>query len=185
MAWCLQATSHYLSQCWPRSLSPYGVTRPQCVKLTFPYHLIACPVPDYDDRRIVLGHIKLLILITSFIWKKSTNAFHYRHSSLVVKAITLIFCIWHESECNLQHIYDNVMKWKHFPRCRSFLKGNHWSLVYSPHKGQWHGPLMYSLIYAWTNAWVNNREASDLRRHCAHYDVTEMSFAILAHKPSY
>ena len=31
MAWCLQATSHYLSQCWPRSLSPYGVTRPQWV----------------------------------------------------------------------------------------------------------------------------------------------------------
>ena len=32
MAWCSQATSHYLSQCWPRSLSPYGVTRPQWVK---------------------------------------------------------------------------------------------------------------------------------------------------------
>ena len=32
MAWCRQATSHYLSQCWPRSLSPHGVTRPQWVK---------------------------------------------------------------------------------------------------------------------------------------------------------
>ena len=32
MAWCRQATSHYLNQCWPKSLSPYGVTRPQCVK---------------------------------------------------------------------------------------------------------------------------------------------------------
>ena len=32
MAWCRQATSHYLSQCWPRSLLPYGVTRPQWVK---------------------------------------------------------------------------------------------------------------------------------------------------------
>ena len=28
MAWCRQATSHYLSQCWPRSMSPYGVIRP-------------------------------------------------------------------------------------------------------------------------------------------------------------
>ena len=28
MAWCRQATSHYLSQCWPRSLTLYGVTRP-------------------------------------------------------------------------------------------------------------------------------------------------------------
>ena len=32
MPWCRQATSHYLSQCWPRSLTPYGVTRPQWVK---------------------------------------------------------------------------------------------------------------------------------------------------------
>ena len=32
MAWCPQATSHYLSQCWPRSKPPYCVTRPQWVK---------------------------------------------------------------------------------------------------------------------------------------------------------
>ena len=31
MAWCRQAPSHYLSQCWPRSLSPYDITRPQWV----------------------------------------------------------------------------------------------------------------------------------------------------------
>ena len=28
---CHQATSHYLSQCWPRSMPPYGVTRPHQV----------------------------------------------------------------------------------------------------------------------------------------------------------
>ena len=33
MAWCHQATSHYLSQCWPRFLLPYGVTRPRWVNL--------------------------------------------------------------------------------------------------------------------------------------------------------
>ena len=32
MAWCRQATSHYLSQCWPRSMSAIGITRPQWVK---------------------------------------------------------------------------------------------------------------------------------------------------------
>ena len=36
MAWCRQARSHYLSQCWPRSLSPYGVTRPQWVNSSAP-----------------------------------------------------------------------------------------------------------------------------------------------------
>ena len=32
MAWCRQATSHYLSQCWLSSMTPYGITRPQWVK---------------------------------------------------------------------------------------------------------------------------------------------------------
>ena len=32
MAWCRQATSHYLSQCWPSSRASYGGTRPQWVK---------------------------------------------------------------------------------------------------------------------------------------------------------
>ena len=30
---------------------------------------------------------------------------------------------------------------------------------------------MFSLIWAWINGRVNNREAGDLRRYCAHYDV--------------
>ena len=46
--------------------------------------------------------------------------------------------------------------------------------VNSPHKGQWRGALMFSLICTWINAWVNNREAGDLRRHRAHYDVIVM-----------
>ena len=29
MYWCCQATSHYLSQRWPRSMSPYGIIKPQ------------------------------------------------------------------------------------------------------------------------------------------------------------
>ena len=42
------------------------------------------------------------------------------------------------------------------------------------HKGQWRGGLMFSSISAWTNGWVNNRDAGDLRRHRAHYDVIVM-----------
>ena len=33
IAWCRQATSHYPSQCWTRSLLPYGVTGEQWVNL--------------------------------------------------------------------------------------------------------------------------------------------------------
>ena len=33
---------------------------------------------------------------------------------------------------------------------------------------------MFSLICAWINGWVNNREAGNLRRHRAHYNVPAM-----------
>ena len=44
----------------------------------------------------------------------------------------------------------------------------------SPHKGQWRRALMFSLICARINGWVNNREAGDLRRHGPHYGVIVM-----------
>ena len=44
----------------------------------------------------------------------------------------------------------------------------------SPHKGQWRGALIFSLIFSWINACVNNREAGDLRRHRVHHDVIVM-----------
>ena len=39
---------------------------------------------------------------------------------------------------------------------------------------QWRGALMFSLICVWINGWVSNREAGDLRRYRAHFDVTAM-----------
>ena len=70
--------------------------------------------------------------------------------------------------------HDDVIKWKHFPRYWSFVRGIHQSQVISPHKGQWRGALMFSLICVWINGWVNNRETGDLRRRHAHYDVIVM-----------
>ena len=59
-----------------------------------------------------------------------------------------------------------------FPRYWPFVRGiNRWP-VNSPHKGQWRRALMFSLICAWINGWVSNREAGDLRRHRTHYDAT-------------
>ena len=64
--------------------------------------------------------------------------------------------------------------WKQFPRCWYFVRRIHRSPVNSTHKGQWRSSLMFSLICVWINDWVNSREAGDLRRHRAHYDVTVM-----------
>ena len=90
---------------------------------------------------------------------------------------------WKTSE---QYAIDNVLAiaqlhstwWRHqmetFPRYWPFVRGIHRSPVNSPHKGQWRGVLMFSLICVWIHDWVNNREVGDLRRYRTHYDVTVM-----------
>ena len=59
-----------------------------------------------------------------------------------------------------------------FSALLALCRGNRWSSVDSTHTGQWHRALMFSLICTRTNASANNRDAGDLRRHHAHYDVT-------------
>ena len=83
-------------------------------------------------------------------------------------------------------LHDDAIKWPHWwPAMTSddqhywpFVRGIHRSPVNFPHKGQWCGALMFSLICAWINGWVNNREAGDLRRHRAHYDVIVMCWGL-------
>ena len=72
------------------------------------------------------------------------------------------------------YCYDDIIKWKHFPRYWPFVRGIQRSPVNSTHKGQWRGALMFSLICAWINTWVNNRYAGDLRHHRGHNDGTVM-----------
>ena len=66
----------------------------------------------------------------------------------------------------------------------SMLLALYRSPVNSPHKGQWRGALMFSLISVWINGWINNREAGDLRRYRVHSDVTVMKPRIKLLKPS-
>ena len=73
--------------------------------------------------------------------------------------------------------HDDVIKWIQFPRNWFFVRAIHRSSMNSPHKGRWRGKLMFFLICARINGWVNNREPGDLRRHRTHYDVTVMNCA--------
>ena len=83
-------------------------------------------------------------------------------------------------QCVMTHVpcWRFMWWWRHqmeiFPIYWSFTRGIHRSPVNSPHKGQWRGALMFSLICAWIKGSVNNREAGDSRRHRVHYDVTVM-----------
>ena len=75
-------------------------------------------------------------------------------------------------------LYNFLPWWRHqmerFSALLALCAGNSPVPVNSPHKGQWRGALMFSLIYVRINGWVNNREAGDLRRYRAHYDVIVM-----------
>ena len=108
--------------------------------------------------------------------KISTDAHLCNVSTLLedINFIVLIITITYITQLN----HDDVIKWKHIPRYWPFVRGIHRSPVGSPHKGQRRGALMFSLICAWLNGWVNNREAGDLRRHCAHNDVIIMFFFV-------
>ena len=71
--------------------------------------------------------------------------------------------------------HDDVIKWKHFPRYWSFVRGIHRSGPGEfPSQRPVSGALMFPLICAWINGWINNRKAGDLRRHRTLYDVSVM-----------
>ena len=69
--------------------------------------------------------------------------------------------------------HDNVIKWKHFPRYWSFVRGIHRSPVNSPHKGQWRGALLFSFelrlnkrLSKQSLGWRFETPSCSLRRHC-------------------
>ena len=116
-------------------------------------------LPNFPDR---LPHLK-------------TNVDKYKWFGVVQFKITLLDSI-------ARHYYYFDRAWwrhqmetfSHFPRYWPFVRGIHRSPVNSPHKGQWRGALMFTLICTRINGWVNNREAGDLRRHRAHNNVIVM-----------
>ena len=116
-------------------------------------------------------------LILTMLWLKhsgySTNYLvNFLH---VYRYLTLCnCCISCFYQAGIGYVHDDVIKLKHFPRYWPFVRGIHRWPVNSPHKCQWRGALMFSLICAWIKVWVNNRGTGDLRRHRAHYDVTVM-----------
>ena len=76
-------------------------------------------------------------------------------------------------DCHFAQNHYDVIKWKHFPRYWPFVRGIHRSPVNSPHKGQWRGASMFSLICT-LNKWLNKQswgwwfetQSRSLWRHC-------------------
>ena len=111
MAWCLQATSHNLNQCWLRSPTPYGVTRPQWVKVqrqptSHSYYEVlsfvltstcSITVKSHEYHGVAYRYLgclckrlpgvtitKTRLRITSPLWGQSNNGQWYKKRSHVV-----------------------------------------------------------------------------------------------------
>ena len=67
-----------------------------------------------------------------------------------------------------------------FSALLAIVREIHRSPVNFPHRGQWRGALMFSLICAWRNSWANIRDAGDFGRHRAHYDTIGIRFTVIA-----
>ena len=164
MACCLTAPSHCLNQCW-------------------------LEVTGFHPTRIAVSQNMRKICREKLPFK--INSVHTVYACAKGKWVKWLYAIWVYTDAavygNLYSfwyvyfhfkgtdVHDDVIKWEHFPRYWPFVRRIHRSPVNSPHKGQWRGALMFSLICVWINGWINNREAGDLRRYCARYDVTVMS----------
>ena len=137
--------------------------------------LVALNLTDAFACFIIAQHWGSLFNWNPYPWKVRSRLSYIGYVILTENLATLKARIWTTTLSiylfwNLlaSAPHDYIMKWKHFPRYWPFVQGIHRSQVNSPHKGQWHGAFMFSLICVWINGWVNNREAGDLRRFRAH-----------------
>ena len=84
--------------------------------------------------KLIIKHEQKGIRVYSFwLWKKGIYL--------------VIWSFYEDTQHNPHH--DDVIKWKHFPRYWPFVREIHRSPVNFPHKGQWRGALMFSVICVW------------------------------------
>ena len=130
-----------------------GKWRPFCLALNVLKHIIN------DDAKTIW--LPATIMLT-YMYTAAEIKTHHIDSSMQEGSISITMYSW----------------WRHqietFSALLAICAGNSPVPGEFPHKGQWRGALMFSLICVWMKGWVNTREAGDLRRYRAHCDVTVM-----------
>ena len=112
------------------------------MKIRFPFHANKSHFADCI-RSAMIGALHILILLKKMqiVFVVNTRMSDYNAVRGYLRSMIVVDV--------LHQIHDDVIKWNHFPRYWPFVRGIHRSPVNSPHKGQWRGALMFSLIYAW------------------------------------
>ena len=123
-------------------------------------------------------NVGLVLFVLSLIYKDFGARSRHHRQGLIIASHKILW----DSITN-----TCLTWWRHqmetFSALLALCVGNSPVPVNSPHNGQWRGALMFSLICARINGWVNNREAGDLRRHRGHYDVNVMDTCLLHQIP--
>ena len=133
MAWCRQATSHYQSQCWPRSMSPYGFIRPQWVNIIYCY---------------AMGHLTLVaitgtITLVSYLGSQVT-AIHMKIRHQLISPT----CAWSSTE--LQHYLSQC--WPRFMSPYGVTRPQ-WVTILRlgvPHMHHWYGSSLVQVGASWS-----------------------------------
>ena len=181
--------------------------RYQPLVLIYPLQLTHTQITNTVGSMLISGaliirikYIPLAVLVRYFLpnskgfrWssKQSISAIHWKRCALYyieiksssIKEVYPPVTYWGHISCqvNLHDVakHDDVIKMETLSALLCLCGGNSPVTGEFPHKGQRRGGLMFSLICAGINGWINNRGAGDLRRHHPHYDVTVMHFVIV------
>ena len=120
--------------------------------------------------RIASARIRIVANSLRYNWTKLYNDIFQLHRDRWIYSTQT-------ANHNTRTFFFNLTRWRHW-RYWPFVRRINRPPVNSPHKCQWRGALIFSLICAYKNLWINNLDAGHLRRHCAHYDVNVMNLCI-------
>ena len=127
------------------------------------------------DIRTVEDHVKVQMGIFKYFQAQNIKlifAIIEMASMMPIKPVPWAGFTWWRHQMETFFAWGEFTDDRWIPRTK--VRGIHRSSVNSPHKGQWRGALMFSLICSWINGWVNSRKAGDLRRNGAHCGVTTL-----------
>ena len=104
MAWCRKAASNYLSQCWPRAMLPYGITRPQGVNLEYNFYVLNCFKEIY-----VYTHIYVFNFMTISIFEKLKLQMCIIKKDLHLSCIVSIIAVDDQVSCGTKELEGIVL----------------------------------------------------------------------------
>ena len=150
-------TKFYCHFC-PRPVLPFRYCR--CLRLPVPVSLSVCVSVHHQLVRAIFCHPFMfesanLDNTCKTLWFRSLLFWGLIDLDIQDETWVKIYflLIWSTLRLTTDW-HDDVIKWKHFPRHWPLARGIHRSPVNSPHKGQWRGALMFSLIFARMNGWL-------------------------------